>query len=443
MSSSIQFSGLASGLDTTSIIASLMEVERVPQNNLKARLATTRSEAGALQQLNTALAALATSATSFASGSTWSQLTATSSSSAVTVTASSSAVPASFSLSVDQTATPARATVTAAALASASGTSLSLTGNGTTVTVDSGGSLSTLASAINAQTQQTGVRAQLVHSTTGDVLLLDSTSSGSTASFSLTDGGPTPLASGTGTDALVTINGTTQVSSPSNTFTNLMPGIDVTLGPDATKTTTAAVSVTADGATRATAMKAFVGQLNDVLDQIGATTSYGTITAGQAPAGGGVLPGDPTLRAVADQLVGTIFPGGTASMAAYGVGLDRTGRFTFDGDAFAKAYAADPAGVQAAFVGTGSFTDRVRAVAVGASDPYDGSISQYIKSENTEADRYADQIAAWDDRLAARQTSLQQIYTNLETQLSRLQAQQSWLSSQIDSLDGLSGSSKK
>jgi flagellar hook-associated protein 2 len=320
---------------------------------------------------------------------------------------------------------------------------LSLTGNGTTVAIDPGGSLSTLASAINAQTQKTGVQAQLVHSTKGDVLLLNSTGTGSAASFTLTDGGPTPLAAGTGTDALVTINGTTQVRSSSNTFTNLMPGIDVTLGADAAPTTTTAISVAADGASRGTAMKAFIGQLNDVLDQLAATTSYGTITAGQASAGGGALPGDPTLRAVADQLVTTIFPGGSATLATYGIGLDRTGRFTFDTDAFAKAYAADPAGVQAAIVGANSFTDRVQKVAVRASDPYDGSISQYIKSENTEADRYADQIAAWDDRLTARQASLQQIYTNLETQLSRLQAQQSWLSSQIDSLDGVSSSSRK
>jgi len=189
-------------------------------------------------------------------------------------------------------------------------------------------------------------------------------------------------------------------------------------------------------------MKAFVGQLNDVLDQLSATTAYGTITAGQAAAGGGVLPGDSTLRSVADQLINTVFPGGTTSMASYGVSIDRDGRFTFDSAAFTKAYAADPDGVQQAFIGTGSFTERVQKVADAASDPYEGTVSLYIKSENTEADRYSDQIAAWDDRLATRQASLQQLYTNLETTLSRLQAQQSWLSSQLDSIDGTSTSKK-
>jgi flagellar hook-associated protein 2 len=219
-----------------------------------------------------------------------------------------------------------------------------------------------------------------------------------------------------------------------------MPGIDVTLGADATSATTASISVGADGASRATAMKAFISQLNDALSQISSTTAYGSITAGQASSGGGVLPGDSTLRSVADRLINTVFPGGTTSMAAYGVSIDRYGQFTFDSDTFASAYEADPDAVQAAFIGTGSFTERVQKVAELASDPYDGSISGYIQNNNTEIDRYNDQISAWDDRLAAKQASLQQIYSALETQLSKLQAQQSWLTSQIESLDGLSGS---
>jgi flagellar hook-associated protein 2 len=442
MASTIQFSGLASGLDTSSIISSLMEVEAAPQNALKRRLATAQSEVSALQQVNTALASLASSAQSFAAGSTWSRLAATSSSSAITVTASSSAIPASFSLSVDHPATAASTTVTAAALAAAPGTAFTLSGNGTTTTVESGGSLAILASAINATTKTSGVQAHLVHSTSGDVLLLDSTATGSSTSFSLTNADGTTFAAATGTNASVTLNGGITVESSTNTFTSLMPGIDVTLGANASSGTATSIAVTADGASRATAMKAFIGQLNDVLAQIGSTTAYGSITAGQASTGGGALPGDSTLRAVADQLVNVVFPGGTASMAEYGVSIDRYGRFTFDADTFESSYEADPDAVQAAFIGAGSFTARIATVADLASDPYDGSISGYLQNHHTEIDRYQDQIAAWDDRLAAKQASLQQIYTALETQLSRLQAQQSWLTSQIESLDGLSGSTK-
>ena len=442
MASTIQFSGL-SGLDTSAIISSLMDVEAAPQKALKSRLATTQSEVGALQQINTALAALATSAKSFASGSTWSQLSATSSSSAVTVTASSTAIPASFSLSVNHPAKAAQTTISATSLAAATGT-LTVTdaaGNAKT-TIAAGSSIDQVAAAINADTKNNGLQAHVIKDAVGGpVLLVTSSSTGAATNFSITNSAGSDLVAMTtnGADASVTVGGV-EVTSATNTFTGLMPGIDVTLGADATAATTATISVGADGASRATAMKAFIGQLNDVLSQISTTTSYGSITAGQAATGGGVLPGDSTLRAVADQLINTVFPGGTSSMADYGVSIDRYGQFTFDADKFTAAYKADPDAVQAAFIGEGSFTDRVQQKAELASDPYDGSISGYIQNHNTEIDRYNDQIAAWDDRLAAKQASLQQIYTALETQLSKLQAQQSWLESQIAGLDGLSGS---
>ena len=81
-SAPISFSGLASGLDTSSIISQLMSVESQPQTDLKNRVATEQTQVSALQGINTALAALASSADSFTTGSTWTQLAATSSNAA-------------------------------------------------------------------------------------------------------------------------------------------------------------------------------------------------------------------------------------------------------------------------------------------------------------------------------------------------------------------------
>ena len=101
--------GLASGLDTASIISQLMQLEALPQTQLKSRVTTEQTKLTALQSLNSRLAALATSADALAhpSGSTpsvWDGLKATSSNSAVTVTASSSAGPASYSVTIGHTA---------------------------------------------------------------------------------------------------------------------------------------------------------------------------------------------------------------------------------------------------------------------------------------------------------------------------------------------------
>jgi flagellar hook-associated protein 2 len=438
---SIQFTGLASGLDTVSIISSLMDVEKIPQTTLKNKLATKQSEVSALQQINTALAALSTSAKSFATGSTWTQLSATSSNSAVSVTASSSAVPASFALTVNRTAAAAQTSITASTLASASGT-LTITGSdgSAKATFAAGSSLSDIASSINAATKTNGLQAHVVKDAVGgSVLLITSTATGAASNFSITQSDGTDLVAATtnGVDASVSLGGGVEVTSSTNTFTNLMDGIDVTLAAGTASGTTSNVSVAADGASRATAMKAFISQLNDVLSQLSQVTAYGTITDGSASTGGGMLPGDTTLRSVADQLVNTVFPGGTSSLANFGVSIDRYGQFTFDSDKFTAAYAADPEGVQAAMIGSGSFSDRVQKVADLASDAYDGSISGYITNENSEIKRYTDQIADWDDRLTAKQASLQQIYTNLTTALATMQSQQTWLTSQIESLDSL------
>lgn len=436
MTSTIQFSGISSGLDTASIISALMEVEAQPQTTLKNRVSTEQTKVSALQQINTALSSLAESAKSFATGSTWTQLSATSTSSAVTVTASSSAAKGTFEVAVGQLAQAAHTTLSAATLAGATGT-LTITGtDGTALaTVDAGSSLADIAAAINAGSTGSGLQAQLIKDAVGGpVLLLSAVSTGAASNFTLSADGIGPITTTNGIDAQITVGGVA-VSSPTNTFDDLMPGIDVTLAPGTAPGTTASITIAADGASRATAMSAFIGQINSVLTEISDTTAYGTITAGEAATGGGPLPGDATLRAVANQLVETIFPTGNGDLSQYGLSVDRYGQLTFDSAAFTAAYEADPGAVQAAFAGEGGFAERVQAVAEAASDAYDGSISQYITSENDQIARYNDQIAEWDDRLAAKQASLEQIYTALETTLSKLTSQQSWLTSALESLD--------
>ena len=56
-------SGLASGLDTATIIDQLMQLEAASQTRLKSRVTTEQSTLKVLQNLNTKFAALATQAT--------------------------------------------------------------------------------------------------------------------------------------------------------------------------------------------------------------------------------------------------------------------------------------------------------------------------------------------------------------------------------------------
>ncbi|MFC7504863.1 flagellar cap protein FliD N-terminal domain-containing protein, partial [Nocardioides sp. GCM10030258] len=62
MAATSSIGGLASGLDTASIISQLMALEALPQTKLKTQVTAEQSKVTALQKLNTALQALGTSA---------------------------------------------------------------------------------------------------------------------------------------------------------------------------------------------------------------------------------------------------------------------------------------------------------------------------------------------------------------------------------------------
>ena len=79
--------GLSSGLDTTSIINALLDIERQPQNRLIERRKTTQSAADQLGSLRTDVTSLRNAAADLKLTSGWNRLSGTSSSSDVQVNA--------------------------------------------------------------------------------------------------------------------------------------------------------------------------------------------------------------------------------------------------------------------------------------------------------------------------------------------------------------------
>lgn len=112
---SIQFGGLSSGLDTKSIIAALIDVERQPLLRLQAAQATLTARKAAYDGLGTALRDLLAKAQAFTVTSAGSARLATfADPTRLTAVAATSAVPGQYTLSVDRLATATKATSTAA-----------------------------------------------------------------------------------------------------------------------------------------------------------------------------------------------------------------------------------------------------------------------------------------------------------------------------------------
>ncbi|WP_338834425.1 hypothetical protein MHLNE_07550 [Moorella humiferrea] len=105
MASGIYFSGLASGIDTESIITQLMNLERVPLTKLQQRKNQYNVEKNAWHDIYTRLSNLQSKLASLKLSSTFTGMKATSSNTAVlTATASSSAVAGTYRLGIVQLA---------------------------------------------------------------------------------------------------------------------------------------------------------------------------------------------------------------------------------------------------------------------------------------------------------------------------------------------------
>src|SRR4051794_39275664 len=98
-------SGLVSGMDTSTIITQLMQIEAQPQTMLKNRLAAAQADGAAYRGINTAFAGLASAAQALTKAATWATAKSTSSDPSVTASATSGATAGSFSFHVDNLAT--------------------------------------------------------------------------------------------------------------------------------------------------------------------------------------------------------------------------------------------------------------------------------------------------------------------------------------------------
>ena len=425
--------GLISGLDTAGLIDSLIAVESNPQTLLKNKLADAKADAGAYRNVNTKFDALRTAAEALGKAATWGAAKATSSSSAVAVTAGSTATPGSTSFTVDSLA--ARHTVVGtAAYDSTAGLSLSVADRdgdtaATPVSIPAGTSLADAVKLINDA--KAGVTASIVG---GNRLQLAATNPGLDGAFDVTGGSFGTVQEGS--DAKVTVKGTGTYSfsatSTSNTFTDLLPGVTLTVG--AVTTDPVTVDVTSDPDAVASAVQSLVDAANSVLTAIsGYTDSKSTVA---------VLKGDSTMRGLAGKVLDAVATaiGGTASASQAGIQLTRYGTVSFDKSTFTKALAADPALTQSLVDGsTGTpavpgVAQRILDVVKEASDSVTGSLVVRAKTEDDESSDLQTQIDDWDRRLALRRTTLQNQFTAMETALGSLQNQSSWLSSQLSKL---------
>lgn len=449
--------GLVSGLDTTSLINSLMTAESQPQTLLKAKVTSTQSTITALQGLNSQVAALATSATTAKSATSLSLFTATSSSTAVTATAGTTAAAGSIDFVVGAVA-QAKTGVTQAmsawpadpaklTIVSAAGKSFDISAAST--------SLDDVVTAVNAA--GAGVRAVKVASGTAADgtaqyrLQFTSSTTGTAGGFEVYQGASADVTAGTATNLLTApgaaVTKTAQnasvtlwagtsaeqtVTSGTNTFTDLLPGVSVTVSKASADPVT--LTVAQDMTAASKVASGLVDSLNGVFGLISTKSAIvnSTDSSGKAIVSGGPFTGDSTVRGVNQALIDAAsLPIDGKSPSQIGISITRDGILAFDSDKFASAMAADPEGTQAMF---STLTGRVAAAANQSSDKYTGQLTGVITGQQSLVTSMSKQVDEWDLRLTDRRASLEKLYSALEVQLSSLQSQSSSLTSSLANL---------
>lgn len=467
----VSLNGLGSGLDITSIVNSLLAVEALPQQQLKLDQANEQGMIAALQSLNSKASALTSLATKVSAPGALDIFTATSSNAAVTATAGATASAGTFSLSINQLA-QTQVDVTAAMTswptdstgAPSALTLVDSTGKQTQITPAST-SLDDVVTAINAS----GGPAKALKVAAGTDasgnplyrLQLTATQSGAAGAFKVYEGTAAQVNGGTATDlmsqsgaAVVTsaqdatatlYAGTAAqqtITSSTNTFTNIVPGVNITASAGAVGSSST-VTIATDTAAISKQANDLVTSVNDLLSTIASNTAVTTTsgTSGVSSATGGIFTGDSNVRGVSDAVTDALYlpTSNGQSPSQLGIVIQQDGTFTFDSAKFSAALTADPKGTQAALA---EIAGRVATAAKNASDPVVGSITQLIQGHQSAVNDLSTRISDWDLRLADRKTALFSIYNSMDTALGSLKSQQSWLTSQIAGLPTYSPTSK-
>lgn len=437
-------SGLASGLDSASIVDKLVQLESAPITLLQKRQQGISAQVSALGDLASRLSALEAAATDLGGGAIG--LAVAGGTSTFGATADSTAVPGDYALQVTATAQAAKWRSGGFAAADAvTGGTLSIASQGTTydVAVADGATLADVAAAIRASGAP--VYASVLTTGSSSYLAVTNRDSGFPLTGTPADG-LTITESSTGTlgkplgfaqvqaaaNAAFTVDGLS-FARTSNLVADALPGVTLTLK-SAGVAETLSVSVDAD-ATRARLQK-----FADAYNAVTALLNQQLITAPGSDRGSS-LAGDTAVRGLQLQLQSLLsasVPGLATVRSLADLGLKASGTdgtLSVDATALAGALARDPAAANAVFgqAGTG-LSALTGALVESYVNPVDGILTGDRSSLTDEVSSLQKQQADLQARVDAYRATLQAQFAAMESVVAQLKATGNFLTAQATAL---------
>ena len=453
----ISIGGLATGLDTETIVTQLMTIERKPVTLLETRKLRFEALAAAFKDLNSRLNGLKTKVDALKDPATFFARSVSSSDDTVaTATATNGTVRGTFSLS---TTTLARGSIAAAAvtksaltdtIAAGDGTfefKLGTTGSVVSVDVTSTTTLDQLVAAINAK--NAGVRATAVNTGTAAApaykLSITSNSTGLANDILIENDGTTLGITNTqgAADATFSITGLGAFTRSSNSFSDVLDGVTITLK-KANSTTD--LSIKYDTSATQTKIQGMLDGYNDVIRTIDGQTA--PVTSADGSVSSGAFSGDAVPRVLRNGLASAIrstLDGTFSRLADLGITTQKDGTLTLDASKLQKALEDDPVAVSTLVAGTTTtdgIADLVSAKVDAATKALTGTIAARQDGITSSIQSIQKQIDSTLARLVTKERSLRERFAALELLIARTQSTGEALMQQIKSLPGFKPLSK-
>jgi flagellar hook-associated protein 2 len=450
--STVQFSGLASGLNTSSIIQALLSAEKAPITRLTGQQEKLVGQQTELATLQSSLQQLTFTAFEFSLPSLFEGTQSVSSSEPLRVAATltSGAGVGGYEVEVTQLANSAQRSYTFTAPTAED----TITIEGREYTVKAGTTAKELAQKINSD-GKAAVYASVQGEEGTIVLSSRKTGAGGGEFINVTDAGGTLVekegSAKEGHDAEYTIDGVAGTST-TNTVTEAIPGVSLTFSAltGAGPVTVAVQPPAPNVATIEKKLEAFVTQYNTTVEEIQKQLTTKPLANPQSAEerAVGSLFGDTTLSNMLASMRQTMYetiaglPEEMSSPLSIGVSTGAStggktsqsslaGVLKLEPAKLAKAIGENPEGAKVMMQKWAkSFNQAVEAVSAPG-----GALEDRINGDSEQVRELKTRITTMNEILEVRQRALEQTYAALETLMSRNSAQSSWLTSQTSQLE--------
>lgn len=468
--SGISFGGLASGLDTQSIISQLLAIEERPIALLRNKKQTFQAKKNLFGDLEDKLGKLFEATKKLRLSSQFLEFDAATDDEDkyLKATAGAGASPGKYDIEVSELAQARTRTSNGS-----SDSSTTTHGSGSLmiglpdssfeiIPLGSATTLDEIASAVNDR--NIGIEASVVNTGIGDSpykLVLKSSEEGLDNDFTVSvdsaDAALTAFAAELNNDdsikpldAAIKINGVDAKRS-SNTITDLIQGVTIDLRAIHSVSTKAksTITITTNAEETSEKIKEFVDAYNEIVDFI---TTQQEVTRGGSSSSSSdddetevqtnPLFGESALRTIQSTLrsiVGSSTASGSDShslLSQVGISSDRAGKLTFTQSDFEEALIEDPSAMRNLFASEDNdnnpvgIANRIYDTIDTWTDSIDGLIATRLDGIDRNVSDINDQIERAQDKLERYEIQLTQRYANLEVTLARL-------NSQLGSLTGL------